>query len=365
MAYLGHIFSRDTTPFAHSNGVVIRTNGGSLTIDAKIGSNALDSDKITHYDFAESVSIKQIYEASYHECGSTYQIDINKGRVVLENSSQVWSIHLNANEAENGYEKIIIATTEGVKLPDIVSRDSITVEENIIMVELQQLNNSGEEIAEKTEEVWILVSNGIADKDATQNEQVDSVLGQKFLETGAQTNVVSNKEETMQQAKLHSIKVDDTTYEITSKADLILFQSLVNGGQDFAGCTVNLKADIDLGNMDWEPIGYLTDEDYTSSYNYDKEHRSDNSGLGGLVITNSKPFSGIFNGNGFTISNFKPIQLEGVTGVGLFGLVYSSTYNSLLHGTQSTKDYVLVNSSIQTNLFDESTRIVEADYCRN
>lgn len=76
------------------------------------------------------------------------------------------------------------------------------------------------------------------------------------------------------------------------------FAALVNGaksrgaeatGETFAGWTINLVNDIDLNNEEWEPIGF-----------------------------NGKKFSGTFDGNGKTISNFNIKQSE-VTGVGFIG----------------------------------------------
>lgn len=76
------------------------------------------------------------------------------------------------------------------------------------------------------------------------------------------------------------------------------FAALVNGtksrgaeatGETFAGWTINLVNDIDLNNEEWTPIGF-----------------------------NGKQFSGTFDGNGKTISNFNINQSE-VAGVGFIG----------------------------------------------
>ncbi len=67
-----------------------------------------------------------------------------------------------------------------------------------------------------------------------------------------------------------------TEYIITTADELAGFAALVDSGNSFAGKTVKLGADIDLMNAEWEAIG--------SSY---------------------YPFSGSFDGQGYTISNLK------------------------------------------------------------
>ena len=70
--------------------------------------------------------------------------------------------------------------------------------------------------------------------------------------------------------------------------ELVAFAAKVNGGNNFAGKTVILGADIDLSNREWTPIG-----------------------------TDATPFNGTFDGNGKTISNLK--ITSGKSNVGLFG----------------------------------------------
>lgn len=80
---------------------------------------------------------------------------------------------------------------------------------------------------------------------------------------------------------------DDTTYYITTAAGLTAFAAKVNAGAEyegdtFAGKTVLLMNDIDLGGAEWDPIGNMGNS--------------------------SKQFSGIFDGMDHTVSNFKITQ---------------------------------------------------------
>lgn len=93
--------------------------------------------------------------------------------------------------------------------------------------------------------------------------------------------------------------VKDNTYYIASAEGLVWFANQVNVNKvNFSGKTVVLTADIDLKNMDWEPIGQ----------------------------TGNCGFLGIFDGNGKTIYNLN-VDSEDETGAnyssGLFGWIES------------------------------------------
>ena len=69
---------------------------------------------------------------------------------------------------------------------------------------------------------------------------------------------------------------------------------LVNEGNNFSGLTITLNTNIDLNNNEWIPIG-----------TYDSKNKGN--------------FSGFFDGNGCTVSNFKITNTE-LSHLGLFGL---------------------------------------------
>lgn len=78
-------------------------------------------------------------------------------------------------------------------------------------------------------------------------------------------------------------------FTITSTAELAGLAKLVNGGNDFSKKTIKLGANIDLAGKEWTPIG-----------------------------KSGKPFIGIFDGQGKTISNLV-IDMSSKSDVGLFG----------------------------------------------
>jgi len=100
-------------------------------------------------------------------------------------------------------------------------------------------------------------------------------------------------------------------YVITTAAQFADFRNKVNAGNNFAGKTIKLAANIDLNNARWTPIG-----------------------------SNSAKFNGTFDGQGHTISN---LYVQGGTGVGLFGYVFNSAHikNVVIDGAHvSGRDYV-------------------------
>ena len=90
---------------------------------------------------------------------------------------------------------------------------------------------------------------------------------------------------------------------ITSAAKLQQLAKLVNGGNNFAGKTITLVADIDLNNVEWTPIG--TEDNY---------------------------FAGTFEGNEHTIKNLTVVETEAKEGkafIGFFGYAKNATIQNL------------------------------------
>ena len=100
--------------------------------------------------------------------------------------------------------------------------------------------------------------------------------------------------------------------------DLIWFRDEVNAGNTYAGKTIKLADDIDLGSKEWTPIG-----------------------------NSSNQFMGYFDGNDKTISNLK------ITGnnryVGLFGYIKGNGMSSST--TPSVKDLTLTNVSVSGDYY--------------
>ena len=96
-------------------------------------------------------------------------------------------------------------------------------------------------------------------------------------------------------------------YLIADGAQLALLASLINGSNDntYFDKYYRLERDIDLGGQEWTPIGCFNYGPATSDYSY------------------NRAFSGHFDGNGYTISNFTITDSPELYSsyLGLFGLV--------------------------------------------
>ncbi len=97
----------------------------------------------------------------------------------------------------------------------------------------------------------------------------------------------------------------ETTFTITTAAQLQGFAELVNGGNNFAGKTVTLGNDIDLAGTSWKGIGVYSEKAIGTA------------------------FSGTFNGNGKTISNVTFASTGGEKYRGFFNQLYRATVKNV------------------------------------
>lgn len=102
----------------------------------------------------------------------------------------------------------------------------------------------------------------------------------------------------------------ETSFTITSAAQLAGFAQLVNSGNTFAGKTVALAADVDLGGKEWTPIGQAARSDKT-------------------IAAGGHAFAGVFDGGKKTISGLKITQGGKDDAIGLFGAVQGGTIKNV------------------------------------
>lgn len=99
-------------------------------------------------------------------------------------------------------------------------------------------------------------------------------------------------------------------YQITSPQGLVKLSELVKGGNSFTQTTFYLANDIDMTGIDLEPIGFIFDSE---------------------KVKERKPFSGIFDGQGHTVSNLVMSQDTNIrSGLGLFGFAQNATIQNLV-----------------------------------
>ena len=104
----------------------------------------------------------------------------------------------------------------------------------------------------------------------------------------------------------------ENTVELYTARDLLQFAKEVNDGNTFAGKTVKLMDDVDLGGRRWAPIGRMINTN---------------------CVGENSTFQGNFDGDNHTISNFNVDTVDGVAGndtnkgAGLFGAVSGTISN--------------------------------------
>lgn len=105
-------------------------------------------------------------------------------------------------------------------------------------------------------------------------------------------------------AELSGKGTQESPYLIGTADELKLLSSNINSGKGYSA-HYKLTSDIDLGGVEWTPIGYYSE-----------------------LYKDTVAFCGVFDGDGHTISNFK-ITKDSVVYVGLFGRVVGGTIKNL------------------------------------
>ncbi|MDD3281711.1 MAG: T9SS type A sorting domain-containing protein [Bacteroidales bacterium] len=102
----------------------------------------------------------------------------------------------------------------------------------------------------------------------------------------------------------------DTLFQLTTAEQLAGLAMMVNNGNSFQGKTIELMNDLDLGGeletpLNWMPIGY--------------------------IYTDTLSFSGIFDGNNFTVENLYLQELvEDTLNMGLFGCINGAAISNVI-----------------------------------
>ncbi|GLC83088.1 Ig-like domain-containing protein [Lacrimispora brassicae] len=98
--------------------------------------------------------------------------------------------------------------------------------------------------------------------------------------------------------------------ELTAMGMMVLEAEGTKYAGDYSGCYFALGGNIDLQGVDWIPIGFYRDSSEST----------------GIV---PYPFSGEFDGKGYTIKNLKLTSFAGYNNVGLFGTVIDTSIHDV------------------------------------
>ena len=115
--------------------------------------------------------------------------------------------------------------------------------------------------------------------------------------------------------------IESDVYKVHDAKGLKAFADEVNGGNESLNCT--LTDDINLTEPNWTPIGSYSDYD-------------------------SNGYTGIFDGDGHTISNLN-VNMQTTNNVGLFGYVNGGTVENLNLANVSVSGYYYVGGVVGSN----------------
>lgn len=200
--------------------VVVRTNSASTNLEVNGYVDPSDSTKgdiINHYGSAGELNIIKCAMGSYHENGRTAFAEVKKGRIVLENSSSIKHIHINAEG--NSFADVVIKNNGAASLPESITRDKVDVSSATKVVIIEQGNTS------ETVYVYPDGTSGSTEKTTSQNQNVNSDLGQLVLDNGSNPGEKAKgseekaeiKEEVVEEAQNEEQveKAEEAGYEVT------------------------------------------------------------------------------------------------------------------------------------------------------
>lgn len=152
--------------------VVLRTNGGSLTVNAPL-------DVVKHYDGVDNVVIDAIASESYHETGKVnISLEVNDGHVVVEEGAEIEEVKV--PESAN--------STTSVEVADNSTVTNIVVESNTASVDVSEKASVDTVVAPQTNEnVKVPEATGATKQEKTVVTDASSlkdalVNGKKYIE---------------------------------------------------------------------------------------------------------------------------------------------------------------------------------------
>jgi len=187
--------------------VLIRTNSfeTNITINAPL-------DHVSHYGSAGVIDIQKIATTSFWEYGISSFIELNIGRIVLTEASDVEIINVTKKDA-NTYNNPIIADGGVLEynMPDIISRDQVDVTDEsgkTPLVQVQKIDTEGNVIG-IVEQVYAYANGtaGTTERTGTQNSNISSKLGIIVLDGGGNAGEKAYNTATKEAKKEESVEI--------------------------------------------------------------------------------------------------------------------------------------------------------------
>ena len=306
-----------TVNYTHTEGaaqtVLIRTNSANTTLTINAPADTVD-----HHGSVGKVNVNNIdLNHCYNEYGTAAYIKLTEGKVVAKAGGKIEVIFAANNDKD---AVAVIKETNGTieRGLTVIEPVSTTNEARINGIPLEY-SVDGETAATKTAEQ-------LATELETRETAVE-VIAQEAVNTA------------LENTEFCGVIVINNETKASKLMTLEAFRDSVNAGNAYAGYTVKLLDNIDLKDNDWIPIG-----------------------------NNDYPFSGVFDGQGFAISNFN-VSLDSLD-AGLFGVIrgihsesmktlynhyWDATNSNLISGSDSDAPFGTIIKNLTLRSVDVST----------
>ena len=184
--------------------VVIRTNGGTLNIDA-------DTDSVDHYGANDLVNIKAIDTASYHENGVVAYVRIEAGHFVAENTSKVINLNVATSNVTVTEESsaTVMAYSKGA--------DDVVVTVNGEAKEVTEVK-SEEEIKTGANDSALVTDGGVVEVNGLMFKSLQSAIN--MAQDGDTLKLVDNEKVDKSISVGKSIIIDFNGYVVENIVDI-------------------------------------------------------------------------------------------------------------------------------------------------
>lgn len=262
--------------------MIIRTNSANTTLTI----NA-EHDTVNHYGNVGKVDAQKIDMNCYNEYGKAAYVKVTEGKVVAKAGGKI---------------EVVFAANNDKDAVAVIKESQGTIERGLTVIEPVSTTNEA-----RTNGIPLEYSiDGVTAASKTE-EQLTAALTEREIvaNTAAQSAISDLLDEEVADTVVRAVNSNSTEYY--SFKD---FAAKVNDGSLITeGTTFTLMANVDLHNEEWAPIG-----------------------------TSEHPFKGVFDGNGYTVKNFKISSSNARGEDGLFGFVIGDLDQAALDMTARWND---------------------------
>lgn len=142
--------------------VIIRTNGGTLTVDGAESS-------VDHYGAANLIDIEKVKDASFHEFGSAAVVTVTSGRFVAESTAKVLRVHAAASTAK-------LAEVSGANVVEYTKADGVNVTVENSTKEVTEASETLDAIKNTGKNTELVAEGGVAEINGIQFKDLQSAF---------------------------------------------------------------------------------------------------------------------------------------------------------------------------------------------